>query len=68
LQRLDLLLELVDTLLQALHMRLNGRRSQRPFFGKNLPIKEPHFLDRHLSEVADVVIEAEAFNNQFGNA
>src|SRR5919198_2057389 len=31
LQRLDLLLELVDTLLQALHMRLNGRRSQRPF-------------------------------------
>ena len=28
---LNLLLQLVDTLLQALPMRLNGRRSQRPF-------------------------------------
>src|SRR5919109_305625 len=31
LQRLHLLFELVDTLLQALHIRLHGRRSQRPF-------------------------------------
>src|SRR5215510_14246990 len=31
LQRLNLLLKLADTLLQALHMRLNGRWSQRPF-------------------------------------
>jgi hypothetical protein len=31
-QRLNLWLTLVDTLLQALHMRWNGRRSQRPFW------------------------------------
>jgi len=31
LEGLDLFLEMVDTLLQALHMRLNGRRGQLPF-------------------------------------
>ena len=34
LEWLDLLLELVDMLLQALHIRLHSRRSQRPFHGR----------------------------------
>src|SRR4029453_7645197 len=42
LQRLNLLLELVDTLLQALHMRLNGRRSQHPFRRRKGQSPEAH--------------------------
>jgi hypothetical protein len=42
LQRLNLLLELVDTLLQALYMRLNGRRSQHPFCRRKGQSPEAH--------------------------